>query len=185
MKTPNYRINYKEKNPYIILVVIAIIIILLFVFKPLTWLKTRLSIKSMEYRSTHDPVYLSTLKNNNKSLPMSGNITKPFSVDNKGINIVPNTTAAEVRIINVGTVIDIGYNDIEKNFVKIMHISSNNSDIYYTYYSNLPEKINLTKNEWVNSSTIIYSGNNLDYLHFEVLDFNENNINPNAYIKIE
>lgn len=185
MKTPNYRINYKEKNKYIIFVIIAIIIILLFVFKPLTWLKTRLSIKSMEYKSTHDPVYLSTLKDDKKKLPMSGNVTKSFYADNKGINIAPNTTPTEVRIIDIGAVVDIGYNDIEKNFVKIRHVSENQRNIYYSYYSNLPEKINLKKGEWVGSKTIIYSGNNLDYLHLEVIDINGNNINPDTYIKIE
>lgn len=185
MEAPNYRIKYKEKKPYRILIIIAIIFILLFVFRPLTWLRKTLAIKSLEYKSTHEPVYFSSLKIEGKKLPMVGKIIKSYLPEQKGINIAPTQDSTEVRIIDIGTVVDVGYNDSEKNYIKIRHVSESKKDIYYTYYSNLPESINVTKGEWVGSSTIIYSGNNLDYLHLEVLDFNNNNINPTDYINIE
>jgi len=185
MKAPNYRINYKEKKPYRIWIIIAIIIILLFIFKPLTWLRKILAIKSLEYKSTHEPYYISALTVEGKKLPMLGNISKPYSIDQKGINIVPTTNPSEVRIIDIGVVMDIGYNEKEKNYIKVRHVSENYKDIYFTYYSNLPEIPNLENGNWVGSSTIIYSGINLDYLHFEVLDLNGNNIDPTGYINIE
>lgn len=185
METPNYRIKYNEKKTYRIWIIILIILILLFIFRPLTWLKEMLAIKSMEYKSTHDPVYFSSLKAEGKNLPMEGTITKSYFPDQKGINISPTSLPTQVRIVDIGIVVDMGYNATEKNYVKIRHVSENKKDVFFTYYSNLPEMPNLNYNEWVGSSTILYSGNNLDYLHFEVHDFNGNNIDPNGYINIE
>lgn len=186
MNPPNYRIKYKENKPSKIWIIIAIIIIiLLFIFKPLTWLRKTLIIKSMEYKSTHDPVYLSSLTIKGKNLPMPGNISKAYLPDQKGVNITPSSTPTQVRVIDIGVVVDVGYNETEKNYIKVRHVSENKRDIYFTYYSNLPEVVNINKGEWVGSSTILYSGNNLDYLHFEVLDFNGNNLDPAPYINIE
>jgi len=186
MNPPNYRIKYnKNKHSKLWILIIIIILILLFVFKPLTWLRKTLAIKSMEYKSNHDPVYFSNLTVKNKKLPISGTITKSYLPDQKGINITPTSIPTQVRVVDIGMVTDIGYNDTEKNYIKIRHVSENNKDIYFTYYSNLPEPINLKINEWVGSSTILYSGNNLDYLHFEVLDFYGNNLDPAPYINIE
>ena len=185
MNAPNYRINYREKKPFRIIIIIIILVILLFIFKPLTWLRKTLYVKSLRYKSTHDPVYFSSLKAENKKLPIEGKIISSYSENGKGINISPTTTPTEVRVIDIGVITDIGYNENEKYYVKVRHVLENNRDIFYTYYSNLPEKPNLRGNEWVGSSTILYLGNNLDYLHFEVLDFNGNQIDPTGYINIE
>lgn len=179
MKNSNCMKKYK------ILIITAVIIILLLLFRPFTWLKKTLATKALEYRSTHDPVSLSSLKTEDKNLPMLGKITKNYLDDHNGINISPSSYPVNVRIVDIGLVIDIGYNDIEKNYIKVRHVSENKKDIYFTYYSNLPKMPNVSIGEWVGSSTILYSGNNLDYLHFEVLDFNGNNIDPTGYINIE
>ena len=184
MNSPNYRINYKEKKPFKLIIIIIILVILLFIFKPLTWLKRTLYIKSLEYKSTHDPVYFSSLKAENKKLPMEGKVISNYNENGKGINISPTTDPTEVRVVDIGLITDIGYNEREKYYVKIRHVL-NNKDIFYTYYSNLPEKPNLKGNEWVGSSTVLYSGSNLKYLHFEVLDFDGNRIDPTSYINIE
>lgn len=185
MEAPNYRIKYKEKKPFRILIIIAIIILLLIILRPLTWLRKTLAIKSLEYKSTHEPVYFSSLKIEGKNLPMAGKITKSYLPDKNGINITPILSPSEVRIIDIGTVVDIGYNETEKNYIKVRHVSESKKDIYFTYYSNLPEMPKVSKGDWIGSSTIIYSGTNLNYLHFEVLDFDGNNIDPTGYINIE
>lgn len=182
MKTSNYRIDYKEKNPYRILIIIAIILLLIIIFKPFSFIKKTLFVKALEYKSTHDPVYFNSLKVENKKLPMEGRI---INSTNKGIDISPTTIPTEIRIIDIGVVVDIGYNETEKNYVKVRHVSENTKDVFFTYYSNLPDKPNLTNGEWVGSSTILYSGNNLNHLHFEVLDFDSNNLDPKGYINIE
>ena len=185
MNTSTYRINYKEKKPFKVIIILIIIVLLLFIFKPLSWLRKTFYIKSMQYKSTHDPVYLSSLKSENKKLPMQGKIISKFSENGTGVNISPTTTPTEVRVIDIGVVTDIGYNASEKNYVKVRHVLNDNKEIFYTYYSNLPEMPNLKTNEWVGSSTVLYSGNNLDFLHFEVLDFDGNRIDPTGYINIE
>lgn len=182
MKTSNYRIEYKEKNPYKVLIIIVIILLLLIVFRPFSWLKKTLAIKALEYKSTHDPVYFNSLKVENKKLPMQGIIINSTS---NGIDISPSTSPTEIRIVDIGVVVDIGYNETEKHFVKVRHVSEATKEIFFTYYSNLPNKPNLNGGEWVGSSTILYSDNNLDYLHFQVLDFDGNNIDPTGYITIE
>lgn len=180
-----YRLNYKEKKPAKIFIIIVIILLLLFFLKPLTWLRKTLYIKSMEYKSTHDPVYFSGLTTDNQNLPMPGKIITSFSTSHKGIDIKPTTDPTEVRIIEVGMVVDIGYNEYAKNYVKVRHVVQNSKEIFYSYYSNLPNKITLHTNEWVGSSTILYSGSNLDYLHLEVTDFDGNQLDPSPYINIE
>lgn len=185
MEAPNYRIHYNKKSPYKLLIIIAIILILIIIFRPFSWLRKVLAIKSLEYKSTHDPVYFSSLEIKGKNLPMLGKITKAYQPEQKGINITPVSYPVEVRITDIGIVVDIGYNDKEKNYIKIRHVSENKRDIYFTYYSNLPETPKFNKGDWVGSSSIIYSGNNLDYLHFEVLDFYGNNLDPTGYINIE
>ena len=115
MNTPNYRIKYKEKKPYKVILIIAIIIAFLLIFKPLTWLRKTLSMKSLEYKSKHESVSLPSLNVKEKILPMSGTIIKGYLPDQKGINIKPNSLPTEVKIIDIGVVIDIGYNDTEKN----------------------------------------------------------------------
>ena len=187
MEAPNYRISYSDNKKKKRIVAIIVIILLLIIFRPLHYLRKTLAIRSMIYKSTHEPVYFSSLNLETSGILMKGTIIRNFAQTNSGIDIAPNTVPTTVRPVEIGIITDIGYSDSSKNYIKIRHVSENRKDIFYSDYSNLPESPNLRRGDWVGTSSIIYSGNNLDYLHFEIIDFDGNKIDPESggYVNLE
>lgn len=183
MDAPNYRISYANKSKNKIFIIVMLVILLLIVFRPLSWIRKTLAIKSMEYKTTHDPVYFSSLNFETSGIPMVGTILRNFSDTGKGIDIKPTSLPTKIRAVDIGMIMEIGYQESTKNYIKIRHVSESKKDIYYTYYSNLPARPNLKVHDWVGTSTILYDGD-LDFLHFEVTDFDENQLDPSSYIHL-
>ena len=182
MKAPEYRISYSSNKKKIIIFLIILIALLLIIFRPLTWLRQRLLLKAMLYNSTHEPVDLS-FNIEKEYVPLQGTIIRDFNKNGNGIDIAPSSSNTAVRPIDQGIVMKIGSDAKDGNYVLIRHVSETKKGIYYSYYSHLPSVSNLKVNEWTSPGIVMYSGN-LDYLHFEVRDFYENQLDPTPYIHI-
>ncbi len=137
----------------------------------------------MLYRSSHDKVDFN-ITTKEQFYPLKGKIISDYSSSNNYIKIKSSTNYSTIHPIDIGVICDKGFDDKLGNYIKIRHVFQDKK-IFYSVYGNLPSIPDFSQIDWLNKNTVLYSGYDLDFLIFQILDENNNPLDPTNYIKVD
>lgn len=194
------------------LLLVVLIACLIYIIKPITFLRTKLDEKREYYAQNYSStpfsteiglmdslVYLSGIdyyKNCKDTLvmPADGMVTWQYDWAHQGIDIACDNYQDNVYAAAAGTVCYVGYSEKYGNELMIKH--EINGMTLYTFYGNL-SVVNVTNNQYVTPNQVIaLEGGNPErkatimddeghHVHFEVRKSQDpnNSLNPNILIK--